>query len=919
MGSASAAQPGYVRYSTLAVVVLLFALACIVGRLTTYFIFILILVAIITPSLRTAFVLRSRNPMDVMLLVAAVLPGLAFAATAKTPQDLLYAINFLPLAVAVPFRWQLERNGRADGATIVAWLSLAGAAIAFVVAVVQVLVLRESRAGPPLMSAFQFADTAVLLGFFALVGLMVPGSRWRLLLLAGPILGCAAAVFGGTRGAVVAAPVLAVIAIGFAFVVVKNRRALLLAVVGLIAVAAIALFVAGQLGLHRALSAFGDAAQVLTGGNVSPETRERLVMYGGGLQAFFNAPLFGYGWANMVPAIEPYIDPAYVERVRDFRHLHNGLLSFAVGAGIPGIISFVVLSVAPVVAVFSTPRDAQFVARLYLALTLCAGYAVFQLTIIMIGFEFHTVQFAFMAVTILAFVKAPVAAAAGDRAAVTPAPPPTEGERYARLALLVIGVATLVRLGIVALLPAGVDEAYTIGIAREFSLSYFDHPPLHQWITGGMERLGDSLLLLRLPFIAIGALSGWLMFLLARTLFGAAAGFWAVLLFSFAPVFGLAHTMLILPDGPLIAASLGAVLVVARIMLRREPGDAVIGQWLLAGACASIAILSKYHGVLLVGGLFLFLVTSRDGRRWLGTPGPWMAAAVAALGMVPALIWNAQNDWVSFAFQGGRGMDSEGLRALGPLASLGTQFLYLLPWIAVGLTWLLVRAGLGGPTNPRRWLMFCLAIVPIGLFTGLTLFAPGLAHWPMPGWLFAIPLLAEAIANAGRLGRLWVRVATVATVVLLVGFVVVGTMQARWGTFDGPILAVLGSDPTETLSPWDALPKLLADQGLAIDDRTVVVAQSWARAGLVTESMGRQVPVMCLCSDQRHFQFTSPYERFVGWNAIIVGDERFMDDARLSRYFNDLGTVDKIVLERGGRDVLPLWVRTGADFRPDGS
>ncbi|MGC2397829.1 MAG: hypothetical protein WA579_17755, partial [Rhodomicrobium sp.] len=26
------------------------------------------------------------------------------------------------------------------------------------------------------------------------------------------------------------------------------------------------------------------------------------------------------------------------------------------------------------------------------------------------------------------------------------------------------------------------DEAYTIVISRSFQLSYFDHPPLHQWI-----------------------------------------------------------------------------------------------------------------------------------------------------------------------------------------------------------------------------------------------------------------------------------------------------------------------------------------------------------------------------------------------------------------------------------------------------
>lgn len=401
---ATGAQPGYVRLSTLGVVVVLFALPCITGRLMTYFVLLLALVAVATPSIRTAFHDRSRNPIDLMLLVAAILPGLAFAVTARQPSDLLYAFNFAPLLLAIPFRWQLERAGRADGAAILGWLALAGTFVALVVALVQVAVLDQPRAGQPLMSAFQFADTAVLLGFLALVGLFVPGARGRLLLLAGPIMGCAAAVLGGTRGALVAAPVLAVVAIGVGLVMARDRRLLLWAIGGMIAAGALTLIGAKLLGFHRALSGFTDAGNVLSGGPVDEETKERLVLYWGGLQAFLRAPLLGYGWEHMVSVIEPYVDPAYLERVRNFRHLHNGLLSFAVSAGIPGIISFVILSVAPVVAVFWTPRDGQFVPRLYLALVLCAGYAAFQLTIIMIGFEFHTVQYAFMTVTILAFL-----------------------------------------------------------------------------------------------------------------------------------------------------------------------------------------------------------------------------------------------------------------------------------------------------------------------------------------------------------------------------------------------------------------------------------------------------------------------------------------------------------------------------------
>ena len=72
----------------------------------------------------------------------------------------------------------------------------------------------------------------------------------------------------------------------------------------------------------------------------------------------------------------------------------------------------------PIFAVLATPRDTQFVSRLYLAVTLCAGYAVFQLTFLLIGFDFHTVQYAYMTMVIVAFVRDPVAQSAEEKASV---------------------------------------------------------------------------------------------------------------------------------------------------------------------------------------------------------------------------------------------------------------------------------------------------------------------------------------------------------------------------------------------------------------------------------------------------------------------------------------------------------------------
>ncbi len=88
MPAAVATMPRYVRWAVWAVVVLLFALPCVIGRNVTYLVMLAGLVAILTPSVLMARQLASRNPVDLMLAGAFVALALAFAITAEDTRDL---------------------------------------------------------------------------------------------------------------------------------------------------------------------------------------------------------------------------------------------------------------------------------------------------------------------------------------------------------------------------------------------------------------------------------------------------------------------------------------------------------------------------------------------------------------------------------------------------------------------------------------------------------------------------------------------------------------------------------------------------------------------------------------------------------------------------------------------------------------
>ena len=76
--------------------------------------------------------------------------------------------------------------------------------------------------------------------------------------------------------------------------------------------------------------------------------------------------------------------------------------------------------------------------------------------------------------------------------------------------------------------------------------------------------------------------------------------------------------------------------------------------WLAVGSAVGMALLSKYTGFFLAAGAGLWCLASRQGRRWLRTAWPYAAIAVAALCFLPALLWNAAHNWISFRFQFGR-------------------------------------------------------------------------------------------------------------------------------------------------------------------------------------------------------------------------------------------------------------------------
>lgn len=489
---------------------------------------------------------------------------------------------------------------------------------------------------------------------------------------------------------------------------------------------------------------------------------------------------------------------------------------------------------------------------------------------------------------------------------------------FAGALALIIVVSTALRLLVAGGTGLGIDESYAVTVARPLSLSYFDHPPLHFWIAGAVTALTGSTepLLVRAPFVLLFSVTLWAIAQITRALFTPRAGLLAAAALAASGVLGVTTGSWVLPDGPLVAAaSLGAWLALPLVVAGPDavPNRTAWRRWLGAGVAFAAAMLSKYHGALLATGLGLALLTTGTGRAWLRRPQPWIAGLVSCLGMLPALLWNARHDWASFAFQGGRGVPAG--FSLAPLAeNVAGQAAWLLPWIAVPLAIAFLRALRAGPRDAAAWSCAMLALLPVALFTLVTLGGRrGLPHWQAPGWLFAFPLLGAwvdaRIAGGEQWPRRWIAASAMLTATLALLFV----WHAR--TFGlarvVPALATHGDPALDAVSWRPVIDSVDHWMQRADGDPAVpLLARNWMHAGkLGVAAAADAPPVGCACTDARHHAFRGVVP--AQWlEAVLV--ERLEPWNRGWRSASDVLAGDTLRFERLGAVELAPFMRLAA-------
>jgi 4-amino-4-deoxy-L-arabinose transferase-like glycosyltransferase len=481
--------------------------------------------------------------------------------------------------------------------------------------------------------------------------------------------------------------------------------------------------------------------------------------------------------------------------------------------------------------------------------------------------------------------------------------------RYERTVAIAILILVGVRLVCAALVPLSFDESDYWIWSKHIAGGYLDHPPVNPiLIRIGTALFGDTEFGVRVIGVLLALPASWAVWRSAEILFddekiGATAALYFNLTLAMA-----AGSVIATPDNPLVIATTFLLLTLCKLW---QSGRGV--WWLAIGFAFGIGMLSKYTTIFFAASILFWLLIVPDLRRWLLTPWPWVAAALALAVFSPTLIWNAEHGWASVHYQSRRLISDEwSLRYLGELIAtqigMATPPIFLLG--CMGLIGSL--RGYGGPLAART--LINVMVWPIAIyFVWHSLHGRVEGNWPEP--LFVPFVIAAAVAVEGirwkgawAVVELWAR-----RLAVPVGICIAAGLYAQ------AVFAVVplgGADPTaENLGAgWkdlaNRLDRLRADLGAP-----VVVTMNQRLTGWLTFYLPSHPPVVQLNNRIRWVDAPAPDP------ALFRGTMMYVcvyvcPDTELQELRRRFATVDMVsTLARTRRDVP---IETYAVYRLSG-
>ena len=498
------------------------------------------------------------------------------------------------------------------------------------------------------------------------------------------------------------------------------------------------------------------------------------------------------------------------------------------------------------------------------------------------------------------------------------------------LVLLFLATVTVLRLVYASQLGMFYDECCYWQWSRHLDYGYYDQGPgIAYVIRLGTLLWGDTALGVRFVNILLAAGSSWWMYLTANRWFPEQkVGWWTVLLLSIAPLYGTG-SMIATYDGPQVFCWALGMWLFTQLLHSDHSSHSdssshsgsskkQILLWYAIGIVVGLGVLCKLTMLLFAPGVLLFLLLSPKHRRYLSTPHPYLAFALALLCASPLWLWNFHHENMGFQHALTLGSRSRG-KAFGHWLAdfLGGQIGVIGPWLfiaeLVATFQLLPKPSLNNDTNnsnKRFVLAFILPTLALCLWTALR--SKMEANWPAPMHLAGMMAVAIGFSAAWEAKK---RLGIIICVILslcIQGVILFPELPGRFiKPLDGPKVGVKLCEPYD----WSGMTKLTeqAREALEKEGKPVLLIGLNYKVNSVMAFYLKDHPEtqgLYLGSRLDQYYIWTDVEAMKGKNALLCFDQENNDAPKEARqYFASADFYGKVNTYRlGFQGPVKTWV-----------
>ena len=317
--------------------------------------------------------------------------------------------------------------------------------------------------------------------------------------------------------------------------------------------------------------------------------------------------------------------------------------------------------------------------------------------------------------------------------------------------LFVLGL-TAIRFTMLGTSDLSFDEAHYWMWSERLAPAYFSKGPGIAFAMRATTALfGDTEFGVRFLSPILGAATSLLLYYFTRRLFNERAAFWLVIALNAVPLFNVGT--LVMTIDPLSIFFWVAAMYFFWLALERTPTALML--WAATGLLIGLGFLCKYTNAFELISIVLVLALVPRHRREFKRPGFYLLLGAFALCVVPPVVWNSQNMWITVSHLESRGgLDQTlGIRPLEVLGFLGAHFLTFSPLLFLALAWAVIANWRRARQQFKILFLFWFGLPVFAFYLVLSINDQAAPNWDVLAFISLIVLTAaywtERLSNRG--------------------------------------------------------------------------------------------------------------------------------------------------------------------------